>query len=250
MTLLEQIRFNHPVLRVNNRDRNIDFYEKSLGFKLFSEENAIAIFSAWENPDASFIIEESPSMRTRAVEGPQKANKIIIKASKARDIAALLGNGAAASQVFQGKNGYAYETVSPEGALFLLHAEDDLDSLTAIERPDLAQEPSVKGLSDFTFEKIVLNVQDVELSKAFYQNTFDGQFPLNLDFLQAQGDDLAVEPNMTWDLEILEFQVPQDYPLAELKAYLESKGLSVYLDKKERVLVISDPSKIEIWFIE
>lgn len=45
MTLFDGITFKHPVLRVNNRDHNIDFY-KRLGFKLVVEENALAIFSA------------------------------------------------------------------------------------------------------------------------------------------------------------------------------------------------------------
>lgn len=43
MTLFDGITFKHPVLRVNNRDHNIDFY-KRLGFKLVVEENALAIF--------------------------------------------------------------------------------------------------------------------------------------------------------------------------------------------------------------
>lgn len=47
MTLFHSLTFKHPVLRVNNRDLNITFYQESLGFKLISEENAIAVFSAW-----------------------------------------------------------------------------------------------------------------------------------------------------------------------------------------------------------
>ena len=33
MTLFNGVTFRHPVLRINNRDHNIDFYQK-LGFKL------------------------------------------------------------------------------------------------------------------------------------------------------------------------------------------------------------------------
>lgn len=44
MTLFNGVTFRHPVLRINNRDHNIDFYQK-LGFKLVNEENAIAVFS-------------------------------------------------------------------------------------------------------------------------------------------------------------------------------------------------------------
>lgn len=64
------------------------------------------------------------------------------------------------------------------------------------------------------------------------------------------GSDLAVEPNLTWDIEILEYHVSEEFSLTQLKDYLESNGQIVYLDSKETVLVLSDPSKIEIWFIK
>ena len=48
MTLFNGVTFRHPVLRINNRDHNIDFYQK-LGFKLVNEENAIAVFSNKNN---------------------------------------------------------------------------------------------------------------------------------------------------------------------------------------------------------
>lgn len=47
MTLMENITFKTPVLRVNDRDLNIAFYQNNLGLRLVSEENAIAIFSSW-----------------------------------------------------------------------------------------------------------------------------------------------------------------------------------------------------------
>lgn len=248
MTLYDTVIFKHPVLRVNNRDENIDFYRKTLGLRLVSEENAIAIFSAWNNPQASFIIEESPAMRTRAVEGAKKLNHITIKASSSSEIEALLGNGAVAKTIFKGKNGYAFEAISPEGDAFLIHAEDDKSSLTEVVDVDFSEQIDVKGLSDFSYDSITFNVPDIEQSQSFYQLLLDGFFPVDLNFLPAQGEDLRVEPNVTWDLEILEYQVPNHYDLSELKTTLEAKGQSVYLDKKETVLVLSDPSRIEVWF--
>lgn len=44
MTLFNGVTFRHPVLRINNRDQNVDFYQR-LGFKLVHEENAIAVFN-------------------------------------------------------------------------------------------------------------------------------------------------------------------------------------------------------------
>lgn len=71
MTVIKDAIFSTPVLRVNNRQLNIDFYIKNLGLKLVSEENAIAIFTSYGNGKERFVIEESPSVRTRAVQGPK-----------------------------------------------------------------------------------------------------------------------------------------------------------------------------------
>ena len=132
MTLFDGITFKHPVLRVNNRDHNIDFY-KRLGFKLVVEENALAIFSA-KNKKASFIIEESPHPRTRAVEGTKKTNQLVVKLPNANELLAVLGNGVVVERLFEGDKGFAFETISPEGDLFLLHAEDDVATLKEIGR--------------------------------------------------------------------------------------------------------------------
>ncbi|EHJ57307.1 hypothetical protein HMPREF9318_01227 [Streptococcus urinalis FB127-CNA-2] len=247
MTLFDKVVFKTPVVRVNNRDLNIAFYESTLGFKLISEENAIAIFSSWENPENTFIIEESPEYRTRAVDGTKKLAKIVVKTSK-KDIEQLLARDNDFEKIFQGQNGYAFEAVSPEGDHFILHCEDNLNELKEINKPEIKKEEHYKGISHFTFESITLNVLNKEESQSFYQDLFDGQFPIHLDFQEAEGDDLQIEPNETWDIEILENQVPSDFDLLALKKAIESKGYSAYLDAKETVLVLSDLSNIEIWF--
>ena len=58
---------------------------------------------------------------------------------------------------------------------------------------------------------------------------------------------LEFTPHIAWDLEILEIRVAENYDLVALKNYLEEKRQDVYLDKKEKILVFSDPSQIEIW---
>ncbi|MGT2923856.1 CppA N-terminal domain-containing protein [Streptococcus caviae] len=248
MSLFEQMDFHSPVLRVNDRDKNIDFYQKTLGFRLFSEENALAIFTDWSHSGSRFIIEESPDVRTRAVKGLKKLQKMIIKADKADEIAALLANGAEAVKIFKGAKGYAFEALSPDNDLFLLHAEDDLSTLKEAEEPDIRPQEDFEGLSAYRVEKLILNVPDKGKSQDFYQRLFQNQFPLSVDFVEGLGDDLEIAPHIAWDLEILEVKVTPDYDLAALKVYLEEKGQDVYLDKKEKVLVLSDPSRIEIWF--
>ncbi|AUT05061.1 MULTISPECIES: CppA N-terminal domain-containing protein [Streptococcus] len=248
MTLLKNVSFITPVVRVNNRQVNIDFYKQSLGMRLVSEENAIAIFSSYGQGKERFVIEESPSVRTRAVVGTKKLNTIVIKTSDANAIQSLLANGASVDNLFKGTNGYAFETVSPEGDRYLLHSEDDISQLEVADMPELTADDNFKGLPDFSFETIVINVPNEEKAKAFYQDTFQGQLPIDIQFMAAEGPDLEIEPQIAWDLEIIEMAVPVEMDLAAYKEELEAKGLEVYLDKKEKILVVSDLSKIELWF--
>lgn len=248
MTLFNGVTFRHPVLRINNRDHNIDFYQK-LGFKLVNEENAIAVFSTKQR-NAHFVIEESPAPDICAVEGDKKINRIVVKIPKAAEIEGILGNGIDVERLFKGKRGYAFETVSPEGDLFLLHSEDNIHELREIENKTFPENDDLKEVSEFHFESLTLNVADKAGTQAFYQTVFGGKLPLDLQFEQGNGANLTVDPQKTWDLEILEFKVPKNYNLKALADYLEAKGQSIYLDKKESVLVLSDPSQVEIWFIK
>ncbi|AND78631.1 CppA N-terminal domain-containing protein [Streptococcus pantholopis] len=248
MTLFDRMTFKAIALRVDNRDQNIAFYQQTLGLRLLGEENTLAFFSAWNKQNQLLLIEESPDPETRAVRGNKKLNKITLKAENPSEISDLLANGAAAQKIYKGKEGYAFEALSPQGDLFLLHAEENVKNLIEIVPPHLDKNPDFKGLSAFQFDRLAVNATDPALSQTFYQELLPVHFPLELVFAAAQGEDLAAEPSHTWDLEYLEVKVPKDYNLLELKKQLEDKGQVVYLDRKEELLVISDPSRIEIWF--
>ncbi|MDG3142793.1 CppA family protein [Streptococcus suis] len=247
MSLFTNITLKSPVIRVEDRDLNLDFLQKSLGMKLVSEENALAFLSGHASSDIRFVIEESPTYRTRAAEGTKKLNCVVIKA-EADEIAQLLAHGATTRHVFKGPKGYAFETVSPQGDAILIHAEDRIESLEQVTVIDVVRDEHFKGLSDFHVEEVVLNVPNPELSQAFYNDLFEGDLPLKLSFETAEGPDLTIEPQMTWDIEFFEFQLPKNDDLMVLYDYFEGKGLAPYIDKQARVLVVSDPSRIELWF--
>lgn len=86
MTQSGNFKFHTPIFRVNNRQENIDFYQNTLGFKLLTEENALAVFTDWTDRNSLFVIEESPAYRCRAVEGLKKINKVVIKVSDPLEI--------------------------------------------------------------------------------------------------------------------------------------------------------------------
>lgn len=247
MTTLQPLTFRTPVLRVNDKDANIAFYEQSLGLRLVSEENALAFFSAWANPDATFMIEESPAHRTRATQGSKKLQRLVIKASQPDDVAQLLARDLPVSAVFEGKKGYAFEVLSPEQDLILLHAEDDVTSLKPVAYPVIEADRAFRGLTDFVVTEIALNVPDVSLAERFYDHLFQGQKPLELTFVKAEGADLQVAASETWDLEILSFTVPVSVDLAAVRTVLSASGYTADLYNKGRLLVVTDPSQIEIW---
>ena len=236
MTQSGNFKFHTPIFRVNNRQENIDFYQNTLGFKLLTEENALAVFTDWAERNSLFVIEESPAYRCRAVEGPKKINKVVIKVSNPLEIEYLLARDVhQAKAIFQGENGYAFETISPENGLILVHAEDDLSTLKTVEYADVEEKEDFKGVSDFTVQSLTLNVVDTV------------QAALSIHFEKAEGPDLQVSPDQTWDLEILEFKVAEDYDLAALHEKLDKEQFSSYLDPKGSLLALTDMSNIEVW---
>ncbi|EWM55691.1 peptidase [Streptococcus thermophilus 1F8CT] len=152
MTQSGNLKFHTPIFRVNNRQENIDFYQNTLGFKLLTEENALAVFTDWSECNSLFVIEESPAYRCRAVEGPKKINKVVIKVSNPLEIEYLLArDDNQAKAIFQGENGYAFETISPENDLILVHAEDDLSTLKTVEYADVEEKKILKEFQILLF---------------------------------------------------------------------------------------------------
>ena len=68
-----------------------------------------------------------------------------------------------------------------------------------------------------------------------------------LAFKQAQGSDLLVDNNVTWDLSMLKFQV-QTLDLANLRQRFETVGY--FVPKSEKFFLTKDANNIELWFEE
>lgn len=243
------LAFSSPYIRVRDKDANMAFFEEVCGFKLHSEENALAIYGDKERTQVRFNLEESPASRTRAAEGKKKLALVVIKVANPEEIQDLLARGFEVEQVYQGKLGYAFSALSPEGDRVLLHAEDDRQNLVAIERPEFVANPDFSNLTDFQVEEIILNVPELEQSQAFYDLLL-AETDFKVSFQEAAGEDLTVAPNVTWDLEILEFVAPVDTDLSQMAERFSAAGYTVFLAPKARHLVISDPSQIEIWIVK
>ena len=234
-----------PSLRVNNRSVNQTFLEEVLGLKTVLEEGPFAEFAGHsDSKEAKLVLIESPSMRTRAVEGPKKLARLALKVAKPAEIESLLARGASFSKLYRGKRGLAFETVLPEGYVFLLHSEEDVAGLQEILPPVQFEElADFQGLTEFLVSQILVNSPHPETSQGFYQTIWPDQGLLV--FQEAQGPDLLAEADSTWDLDSLRVKVHPELDWAELEAVLPA---GYFKDRKERFLQSTDPSKIEIWF--
>ena len=108
-----------PVIKVNNRNLNQDFYVKTLGMKSLLEEAALLSLGD-QTKTEKLILEESPSMRSRRVKGPKKLSRLIIKVQEPKEIEALLAQKPECLKLYRGKVGYAFEALSPEGDRIML----------------------------------------------------------------------------------------------------------------------------------
>ncbi|WEV61015.1 peptidase [Streptococcaceae bacterium ESL0729] len=260
--IIDEIKNFIPSVRVNDRDLNIDFYRQILGLKNLYEENSIAVFGGYANKSEKLILEESPKTRTRAVsDGVKKLKRLVIKADPCEISELIKLNSNKISKIFAGDKGYAFEAISPEDDLVLIHGEDNLASLkeVSLQAEDFGRvSPDFKGLSDFEISEIDLNVPNLAEAMAFYGSIFgicseENRIVLpfvTLNFFEAKGKDLQAEFDQTWDLEIFEFKVPTDFDLKEASKRFEEMGYDCHVNKQERILTMTDKSGIENWFMK
>ena len=232
-----------PVLKVNNRNVNQRFYEETLGMKVIVEEGALLSLG-----DASkvekIVLEESPSMRSRKVEGPKKLGRIVVKVAQAQEIDYLLAHQPETTALYQGANGRAFEAVSPQGDTIFVHAEEDLKSLAPLDSAPIVDVPEdFKGLTNFDVDFLEVNVADLAQSQELYRRLPDLARFIHLQ--EAQGEDLQVGNHVTWDLSMIKIEMaPFDVDVLK-----ESLGESIdFVHRKGTFLIAKDPSQIELWF--
>lgn len=230
-----------PTLKVNNRKLNERFYIETLGMKPLLEESAF--LSLGDQTDVEkLILEEAPSMRTRKVEGLKKLARLVVKVKDPSEIEGLLSQMKSLPRLFKGSRGYAFEIVSPEQDVILVHAENHIKDLVPLETvPEFSSNTGIKYLSQFEVSVELRLPEDME-------SLLDSELATNaITFTQGQGPDLAVENNVTWDLSMLKFLV-KDLDLTSLRQKFE--GTDYFIPKSEKFFLGKDTNNIELWFEE
>ena len=230
-----------PTLKVNNRKLNERFYIETLGMKPLLEESAF-ISLGDQTARERLILEEAPSMRTRRVEGLKKLARLLIKVENPSEIEALLSQMKSLPRLFKGNRRYAFEIVSPEEDVILVHAENDIRNLVPLETvPEFYSNTSIKYLSQF---EVSMELRLPEGAESLLDP--EGVAPA-ITFTKGQGADLAVENNVTWDLSMLKFLV-RNFDLTSLRQKFEKTGY--FVPKSEKFFLGKDANNIELWFEE
>ncbi len=230
-----------PTLKVNNRRLNETFYIETLGMKPLLEESAFLSLGDQSGVE-KLILEEAPSMRTRRVEGLKKLARLLIKVENPSEIEALLSRMESLPRLFKGSRGHAFEIVSPEQDVILVHAENHMEDLVPLETvPEFSSNTGMKYLSQFEISMELRLPEGVEslLDPEVVAKT--------ISFTKGEGPDLTVENNVTWDLSMIKFLV-KDLDLTSLRQKFEKTGY--FVPKSEKFFLGKDTNNIELWFEE
>ena len=230
-----------PTLKVNNRNLNETFYTETLGMKPLLEESAFLSLGDQTGLE-KLVLEESPSMRTRKVEGNKKLSRLVVKVKNPVEIEGLLSKTDSILRLYKGQNGYAFEILSPENDLILIHGEENRDSLEVIdEKPVFKTNLEEKYLSQFEIS--------MELNLPIGGSSFlhDSEVGSALGFIQTEGQDLAVENNVTWDLSMLKLQV-KNFDIDSLRQRFAS--VDYFVPKSEKFFLVKDTNNVELWYEE
>ena len=237
--IVNQIKRMIPTLKVNNRNLNELFYIETLGMKPLLEESAFLSLGDQSGIE-KLVLEESPSMRSRKVEGIKKLARLLVKVENPSEIEALLARMEEIPQLYKGNKGYAFEVLSPEGDCILIHAEDDIKDLKKVEEEvTFAKDEKLRYLTAFEIS-VEINLPD-ETSSLLEKEEIENRLAFN----QTQGSDLLVENNVTWDLSMLKFQV-ENFDLPVLRQRFEEAGY--FIPKSEKFFLTKDTNNIELWF--
>ncbi len=96
-----------PTLKTNNRRLNELFYIQTLGMKPLLEESAFLSLGDQSGIE-KLVLEESPSMRSRKVEGIKKLARLIVKVANPSEIEALLARMEKLPQLYKGNKGFYF----------------------------------------------------------------------------------------------------------------------------------------------
>ncbi|MFV0560629.1 MAG: VOC family protein [Enterococcus sp.] len=262
---------NSIAIRVKDRDKMIDFYQKIIGFDLKREENELAILGTIATDSELLLLEESPRANDHTGE-IKKLQRLTLVIPTKEEFANILYRIRTANYTIK-------DALTTQGRMGLIVTDPEENELeiyfsdqttTGMEQPkQLNQEEVVAQASrenqtlseDVHFEKVHLNVHSLASEHTFLseilglkvQDELDGIHVLNegafhVGLNEAQGGTIALPTDEVLGLDFLRFGIKKDR-LQSLEEHLLQADYDFFIDKKKTVLTIYDSIGIEWWFM-
>lgn len=266
--LAKDVSMQTIALKVKNREKMIEFYKKIVGFTLKNEENNLSIFSAHPCTSRLLILEE--------MEGKDELKKeqvltyfSILLPTEAEFLSLaqrLLQASYPIERIYQKKKQQVLQFFDPEGnkvEVVWTKAQGFFEDNHTLSLEELSKksEDVYTGLSrEVRIHRAVLKVKNVQQSMEFYhsvlgmtaaedeENTVymnDGKFHLLLE----EAEEFVPIKEHYLGIDFFENLLENHDSILQLKQHLEAAEKEFYIDSKQSILTIYDPSGIEWWFL-
>ncbi|MFV0556325.1 MAG: CppA C-terminal domain-containing protein [Lactovum sp.] len=223
-----------PVYRVNDREKDSQFFCQILGMKVLLEEGPMAYLGGHEGKVARLILEEShaPSLGSKDEIKKNSLTCIHIKDSELKQI---LHNQKIS------EDSSSFDFCLSDGNLFRVISQE-IDSQKGEQT---IKEGQKVLLSDFSVTSLSFNFsKENSLSKSLEILKSEGLVVENINFNYSEQK--ASNIKLSWDFEALKFQVSEMVNFKKLQE--KFSNFSTYLDSRNKLLMIELPEGIELWF--
>ncbi|MDT2595584.1 VOC family protein [Enterococcus dongliensis] len=266
---LGKLHLKTIAIRVRDRDGMIHFYRDIIGLHLLREENELAILG-YKDPASELLwLEESPRADEHRGE-IKKMQRVSLVVPNIEELANVYYRAEKADYPVKS----ALQADEEKGLLFEDPEGNELEIFYAPSNERSIAEPieldSTELLKESTkrekihaayFDKIHLNVSDVEKQQAFLADILGltvhdeskeelllnrGEF--NVGLTTATGGTIDLPTDKVLGLDFLQFKVSKE-KLLELHKHLNEEKLDYFCDKKETLITLYDAAGIEWWFV-
>ena len=264
----EQTRIETVAIRVKDRDAMIAFYRDIIGFTLKREENELAIMGNKKTEDESLWLEESPRAQD-FFDQPKKLQRISLVVPTEAELADIAKR--IHSQQYpvvdalwdQGVMGILLN--DPEGnQIELYYGQEAKGKPEPLIYEKLAEKATgtYPVLSEAVFfDKVHLNTAKIGDEDAFLRSLGfaisdetagirvlnEGSFHVGLT--EKSGGTIELKTDDVLGLDFLKFKVSEADILALIQE-LKQNAADFYVDKKQAIVTVYDPTGIEWWFVK
>ena len=263
-----ETRVETVAIRVKDREAMIAFYRDIIGFTLKREENELAIMGNQKAEDESLWLEESP-----------RADTFFGELKKLQRISLVIPTEAEMADLAKRIRSHEYPIVDalwnqgvmgillndPEGnqiEVYYGQSQGELAEPTPLLYDKLAEKATgayPKLSAEVYFDKIHLNTAQLAAEDAFLRNLGfciqdetsgirvlnEGRFHVGLT--AASGGTVELKTDDVLGLDFLKFHVSAE-DLQNLIQHLQTTEWPFYVDKKQAIVTVYDPTGIEWWF--